>query len=451
MIAAINYVPFPLYLAERAEPERKRRPLVVVQEQQVLHANVSAKRHGVTLGMRLDGARMRVEGLQVVSFTEPDLEHAWSALLRELHELTPWLEAGVRGRAFAQLNAEEALALAKRHGVPVGLADDRETAELASLTARPGELKEVNALSTNAFLERLPLRFLTGVGLSEANLTRLRWLGLSTAGDLARWSAPQLRSYLAAEGVSLQAYLHGPRRSELRPYQLPETLRRSLSFTEPVQEPQQLLPALDRLSRSLERALAGRSARHLTLTATTASGKRRASRLAKRPLQQARHISQQALFALHDSQAEGRPIERLTLELSAPSRVGHQESLWPQRERRQQALRATMERFPAAQRRFVWRDPHAQAADLAWGWESYVDENGSYASAAVNDRAGSAVTAADPATSRDRRAQRAAAKANAVPLFAPAPPAADHPPARPAPASAVRQAPVENVAQAVSQ
>ena len=449
MIAALNYVPFPLYLAERAEPERKRRPLVVVQEQRVLHANVSAKRHGVTLGMRLDGARMRVEGLQVVSFTEPDLEHAWSVLLRELHDLTPWLEAGVRGRAFAQLNAEEALALAKRHGVPVGLADDRETAELASLTARPGEVREVTAFATNAFLERLPLRFLTGVGLSEANLTRLRWLGLSTAGDLARWSAPQLRSYLAAEGAALQAYLHGPRHAELRPYQLPETLRRSLSFTEPVQEPHQLLPALDRLASALELALAGRSARHLTLTATTAGGKRRASRLAKRPLQQARHISQQALFALHDSQAEGRPIERLTLELTAPSRVGEQEGLWPQRERRQQALRATMERFPATQRRFVWRDPHAQAADLAWGWETYVDESGSYATAAVNEREGSSL-AVNKATSRNRQAQSAAASANAVPLFAPEPLNPSEPSTRSAPASTVRQAPVKHVAQAVT-
>ncbi len=449
MIAALNYVPFPLYLAERAEPERKRRPLVVAQEQRVLHANVPAKRHGVTLGMRLDGARMRVDGLQVVSFTEPDLEHAWSALLRDLYEFTPWLEAGVRGRAFAQLNAEEALALAKRHGVPVGLADDRETAELASLTARTGEVREVTALATNAFLERLPLRFLTGVGLSEANLTRLRWLGLSTAGDLARWSAPQLRSYLAAEGGALQAYLHGPRHAELHPYQLPETLRRSLTFTEPLQEPRQLLPALDRLAGALERALAGRSARHLTLTATTASGKRRASRLAKRPLQQARHISQQALFAFHDSQAEGSPIERLTLELSAPSRVGKQESLWPQRERRQKALRATMERFPATQRRFVWRDPHAQAADLAWGWEAYVDENGSYATAGVSERGDSSLAARQP-TGRDHQAQLAATNATAVPLFAPAPLDDSDPTARPAPASAVRQAPVEHVTQAVT-
>lgn len=419
MIAALNFSPFPLYLAEHAEANRKRVPLVVVEEQQVLHANADARRHGVVPGMRLDGARMRVSSLAVAEYSEPDLQHAWSSILRELNDYTPWLEAGDRGRVFLKIDLDEAQELARHYDVPVGVADDLETAELAAVTARPGCARQVSSLEASAFIDRLPLHFLKGVGLTSANYTRLQWLGLASAGDLARWGAPQIRAYLGAEGGALLPYLQGPRRTDLRPYHQPETVRRSLTFTEPVLEPREVHSALDRLASELEQALDGRSAQRLTLTATTPGGKQRASRLAKRPLQQAGHIRQQALFALQDSRAEGRPIERLTLELASPTRVGQQESLWPQRERRQQALRATLERFPSSQRRLVWRDPYAQAADLAWKWEGYVDQNGAYAAADVAGR-GDAL-AGKPGTARrtSRSEADAAVTAAAVPLFDP--------------------------------
>lgn len=421
MIAAFNFSPFALYLAERSEPHRKNVPLVVVEEQRVLHANAHARRHGVVPDMRLVGARMRVSSLEDVEYTEPDLQHAWSTVLQQLSDHTPWLEAGGRGRAFAQLGAgnthelaQQVQALAAQYDVPVGLADDLETAELAAVTARPGEVRLVSSLETNAFIDRLPLHFLKGVGLSDANYTRLQWLGVASAGDLARWGAPQIRSYLGEQGVALLPYLHGPRRTDVRPYQQPEVVRRSLTFTEPVLEPHQLHNALDRLSVELEKALAGRVAQRLTLTATTPGGKRRASRLAKRPLHQARHIRQQALFALQDSRAEGRPVERLTLELASPVRIGQQEGLWPQRQRRQRALRATLERFPASQQRIVWRDPYAQAADLAWEWQGYTEHDATD-DAAPRPSAGrkSARQAQPPA------AQLPAVTAAVVPLFAP--------------------------------
>lgn len=422
MIAALNFSPFPLYLAERSEPHRKRVPLVVVEEQRVQHANAPARRHGVVPGMRLEGARMRVSNLEVAEYTEPDLQHAWSAILQELSEYTPWLEASGRGRVFAKIDLDEARELARHYDVPVGVAHDLETAELASVTARPGCPRQVPSLEANAFIDRLPLHFLKGVGLSDPNYTRLQWLGLASAGDLARWGAPQIRAYLGAEGAALLPYLQGPRRSDLRPYHQPETVRRSLTFTEPVLEPHEVLSALDRLSSELEKALDGRVAQRLTLTATTPGGKQRASRLAKRPLQQAQHIRQQALFALEDSRAQGRPIERLTLELASPTRIGQQESLWPQRERRQQALRATLERFPASQRRLVWRDPYAQAADLAWKWEGYVDQGGAYANASVAQRGNAVPLSKQGTATRNTAANTSAPPAvttAAVPLFDP--------------------------------
>lgn len=420
MIAALNFSPFPLYLAERDEPTRKHAPLVIVEDEHVVHANASARKQGITPSMRLAGARMRTGNLAVASYTEPDLQHAWTTILRELHGYTPWLEAPTRGRAFAHVSAAEGQQLAQHYGVPVGLADDLETAELASLTAAPGHVREVMQADTPAFLRRLPLHFLKHVGLSVANLTRLHWLGLSTVGDLASWSAPQIRSYLGAEGAALLPSLHGPRRTKLRTYEQPETVRRSLTFTEPVLEPRDLHAALSRLASSLEDALRGRAARHVTLTAATPGGERRASRLAKRPMTRAPGIFQQALYALSDSQAEGQPVQGLALELTSPTLTSRQESLWPQRERRQRALRATMERYPAAQRRFAWRDPHAQSADLAWQWESYAAEGGAYATADTASRSASGPLGKPRRRTPAHAAPPTAVAAAAVPLFDPA-------------------------------
>ncbi len=422
MIAALCFDPWPLYLASRTDPELARTPLVCAEEERVMHVNSVAKRHGISVGMRLDGARMRVAGLEVVTYTEPDLEHAWHTLLRELYEHTPWLEGGVRGRVFAELAPEEASELAAHYQVRLGLAHDCETAELASLASRPGSCRRADG---DSFLARLPLRFLKGVGVGERNLTRLQWLGVTTVGELAAWTASQVRSYLGAEGERLLPYLHGPRRSSLSPLQLPATITRTLAFSEPVREPYRLLPALERLAGELEGALSGRAARRLTLTASLPSGTLRASRLSKRPLTQARHIRQQALFALRDSNAEGHDIERLTVELAAPERIGLQQGLWPRQERRQRALDATFERFPKAPRRLIWHDPHAQAGDLAWSWQPYSsDAQSPESSEAV---AGATATTGAAARKAARKAAReaaanavafeAAGSAAAVPLF----------------------------------
>ena len=437
LIAALCFDPLPLYLAQRSDPALAHAALVYAEEGRVLHASAAAHRLGVTPGMRLSGARMRVEGLHVVQSQEPEIEHAWETLLRELHAVTPWLEEGRRGRLFLRLEAREARALAERYGARVGVAGAREIAELAALSSRPGEGRAVAPGGEADFLARLPLRFLKGVGISGKNLTRLHWLGLTTVGELTRWNASQIRSYLGEEGDALLPYLHGPYRTRLRAQRPPEVLQRSFAFEEPAREPYELLPVLERLSAALECALAGRAARRLTLTAGLAGQQRSATRLSKRPLARARQIRQQALFALEDVALEdsggaGAGIERLTLALAAPRRLGLQSGLWHAREERQRALDAALERYPDAMVRFVWRDPYAEADDLAWTWERLTP-------AAAGDDARAGARPARPRPAAEAPGNGIAehhhlVRAAAVPLFsgladdAAAPAAASTPP-----------------------
>lgn len=422
-ITAVVVEPFALWLAERRTPELARAPLVVCEEDRVRHANPAARRHGVDRGMRLAGARLRAPSLTVAAAAEPDLADGWRELIRELLGWTPWLEAGRRGRAFLRLEQREAEALAVRLRARVGVADDVETAELAALGARPGQPRIVPPGAEHDFLARLPLRFLRGIGLGDGDLTRLQWLGIATAGDLAAWTPGQLRGYLGEpQGTLLLPYLRGPRRVRLTNARLPRVLRRSLAFERPLFEPADLEPALDDLARSLALALRGRAARHVTVATEGGGGPRRASRLAKRPLRAAGQIRQQALFALRDTGAAANGIEGLTLELAAPERLAEEVGLWDAARRRVTAADAVLERFPAALARVAWGDPHAPAADLAWRW----------APSAEALSVGAAVAATSPRARRRGSAQ--AAQALLAPMPGALAPAESHaaPPTFPA-------------------
>src|SRR5690606_30718354 len=113
------------------------------------------------------------------------------------------------------------------------------------------------------------------------------------------------------------------------------------------------------------------------------------------------------------------PIERITLELTAPEPLGVQEGLWPRRERRQRALEATLERFPSAPRRLEWEDPNAQATDRVGRWHGYAKEGGAYDAAPVAERRAPAVSGGKRRrAAREERANvPAAALAASVPLF----------------------------------
>jgi protein ImuB len=367
-LAAVVVEPFPLWLAERRDPTLARTPLAACEGERILHANPAARRWGIDRGMRLTGARLRAPGLQLAPCDEPDLAQGWRELASELRGWTPWLDASRRGRAFVRVEEAEAAAIAERLGARVGVADDLETAELAALAARPGQARVVAAGAERAFLDRLPLRFLRGVGMGEGELTRLGWLGLATAGDLARWTATQVRAYLTEAGEALLPYLHGPRRRRLAPWTSPMVLRRTLAFERPLFEPGDLEPALDHLARSLALDLRGRAARHVTVATEGGGGARRASRLAKRPLRGSGQIRQQALFALRDTGAAAAGIDGLTIELAAPERLAEAAGLWDARRQREGAIDTVLERYPHALVRVGWGDPHAPAADLAWRW-----------------------------------------------------------------------------------
>jgi protein ImuB len=407
-VVALLLDPLPIWLAQRRDPTLARTPTAVVHDGRVEHANAHARRLGVSRGMRVEGARLRAEHLVTLAPSDVELAQAWQGVLRDLSAWTPWLSGRRQGLALLRATPREARELAEAFEGRVGVAPDRQTAELAAAAAHPGAVRAVDPGGEADFLRRLPLRFLRGVGLPERDLTRLHWLGLATAGDLAGWSREQLEGYLGDAGRALHPYLHGPRDADLPTWAPSPALRRHLAFDQPLFEPFELEGAIDHLSRALAGALAGSAARRLTLVADVRGIAMPASRLAKRPMRESGQIRRQALLALSDSGAAPAGIDALALELDERERLAEQEGLWATRTQRARAQEAVLERYPGALRRVRWGDPYAPAIDHAWDWEP-VEEADAPTAPATRRRAAEA--AAEDAPRRD----------DAVPLFAAGP------------------------------
>jgi protein ImuB len=418
-VVALLLDPLPIWLAQRRDPTLARTPTATVQDGKVVHANPPARRLGVSRGMRIEGARLRAEHLVTLTPNEVETAHAWDGVLRDLAAWTPWLVGRRRGLALLRATPREARELAEAFDARVGVAADRQTAELAATAAHPGAVRIVPHGDEADFLGRLPLRFLRGVGLGERDLTRLQWLGLTTAGDLAAWSREQIEGYLGDAGRALRPYLHGPRERAIPTWIPSEPLRRRLAFERPLFEPFELEGAIDHLSHALAGALGGTAAQRLTLIADVGGVAMPASRASKRPLREAGQIRRHALLALHDCGAAPIGIDGLTIELDERRRVGDQEGLWATRAQHERAREAVLERFPGALRRVRWDDPYALAVDHAWNWVPVEEDAPAQPSAP---------------------ALRAGTEAAAIPLFADA--GREHPDAIVLGASDARPAPL---------
>lgn len=212
-------------------------------------------------------------------------------------------------------------------------------------------------------MQRLPIRFIIGLGVHRDSLEKLTFLGIEYLGALLSWRAEQLGAFLGPDATRLTPCLYGPWTTRVARYRAPETLSVRYRFEEPTSEPAQLTPLLAHLSARLAERLGERVASRLTLTAQAQGITFSATRLAKEPLGDAGRVARLAQLALRDSEAQALGVETLTLTLSGLTRVSVQGRLWPQREARQRAVQSVSERYPQALIAFKEVNPFVHARD----------------------------------------------------------------------------------------
>ncbi|GAA5336516.1 MULTISPECIES: Y-family DNA polymerase [Thermus] len=380
MVAAALFRPWPVWLLGRERPELQDLPLALHRGGRVVALSPKARRLGVREGMGVEVARMRAAGLALLPYPA-HAAPAWRALLQELYRLTPWVEPLEEGTVLLGLAPAEARLLAEGYGVRVGVAAWREVALLAAWAAREGEARVVAEGAERAFLARLPLHFLRGVGLGLEGLGKLRLLGLKRVGELLAWSPAQLRAYLP-EGERLLPYLHGPwHRGVARFPEAPQVEARA-----PLDPQGEVgVDLLEHLARRLHQRLAGRAALWVAVEAVGAGLRFRGEHLAKAPLREEKEVRLALELAFRRSGAWGMPLEEVRAAASGLHRPAHQEGLF---RRPGAGLGPLLARYPGALLRVEVLDPEALAPEWGFRYRSLEVEDAALPGAPHGPRSG---------------------------------------------------------------
>ncbi len=375
---------------ERRDPARRDTPLLIYRGGRVIAASPAARESGVQVGWSLPRAQALLPEATALPHHAALMALAWQEVLQTLYGLTPYLEslrpglALASGLAVASLkSATAARAQLQAWGAQAGIADDRTTAELAALTAPPGELHIVPPGAGRDFLSQVAIHHLAEVGISAATIERLGWFGWRTVGDLHSLTRQQLRAQFP-EGELLFRYAQARDVRPVAAYWPPPVLQAHFEFEEPVCEPWEWEPVLDHLLEQVQDQLDGRSARTITIgleARRAGSGAaRRVSRkrLLREPVAALPRLRAEARLVLamlqnalhgHSLQSQctngrGAPLAvamtRLEVELGGLEDTGAvQHNLFAARPAVYAVLAALEARFPGAVQRIVTLDRHA--------------------------------------------------------------------------------------------
>ena len=206
---------------QRDAPQLRGRP-VIVGAWVVLAASYEAKAHGVRTAMSVTRARRLCPGATVVEPRMSAYAEASKAVYRVFDDTTPLVEGMSIDEAFLDVRGLARLSgtpteiakrlrgdVRERVGLPItiGIARTKFLAKVASGVAKPDGLLVVPPEGELTFLHPLPVERLWGVGPVTAR--KLRALGLTTVGEIARLSEATLIALLGpASGRHLHALAH---------------------------------------------------------------------------------------------------------------------------------------------------------------------------------------------------------------------------------------------------
>ncbi|HXE73021.1 MAG TPA: hypothetical protein VNO81_10205, partial [Candidatus Nitrosotenuis sp.] len=266
MLLGACYIPdFPVWALRFLEPSLRSRELIVVSGGRVVARSQGPRRLGVEVGWPAERARALAPQALVRVDPGPALELAAEELLAELNRLTPWIEPVSAGQVVLGLDRPaEARPLARRLGLQIGLAEDRDTALLAALQAAPGQVLALAEEQGQAFRQGFPLARLVEIGISPRTVERLEWLGFPTVGSLARLSEAQLTRQFP-EGARLHRMVRGADRRPVALYSPPPALTLAVDLDPPQLEPGLAEAALVHLLDQAIERLEGRVAGTLTV------------------------------------------------------------------------------------------------------------------------------------------------------------------------------------------
>jgi DNA polymerase IV len=199
------------------------------------------------------------------------------------------------------------------------------------------------------FLAPLPCEELWGVGPRTA--TRLRELGMTTIGDIARWSTAELVSRFGKQGSDLSYHAKGIDQRPVEPHRESKSISQETTFTRDVRDGEQLRRILGEqaaaVSQELKRKGVTAATIKLKLRWSDFTTITRQSTLAQ-PTDDGAQI-QMAAIRLFDQEWQGELVRLIGVGVSGFSNAARQLSLWDapneKEERLWQAIETLRKRF----------------------------------------------------------------------------------------------------------
>ncbi len=133
----------------------------------------------------------------------------------------------------------------------IGVGPNKLIAKIASDIQKPDGLTVVKPEEVEKFLEPLPVRKLLWVGRKTEE--RLKELGVSTIGDLARFDPTVLAEVFGVGGTQMYLMAHGIDRGEVQERGEVKSISHETTFEEDTADAQMVQAALDALSEEVAR------------------------------------------------------------------------------------------------------------------------------------------------------------------------------------------------------
>lgn len=307
---------------ERDQPELKGKPVAVAGSSRrsvLTTANYEARKFGCHSAMPLFKALELCPHLTVV----PVRSEVYRAESKRIHEIfgrfAELIEPISLDEAYldvSHLNSGGAVVAREIRAqieeecqltASAGISSNKLVAKIASGWNKPNAQTEVTAEEIPAFMEKLPVGELWGVGKKmREKLTAIR---VETCGDLQGFEKVELAQRFGAWGVDLWHLCRGIDEREVNPERIRKSISSETTFRENVTEPSQLMPTLREmlggLTEDIQRKHADRRIKSLVVKLKFADFKRTTA-------ERAHHELDEGIY--HDlisdawKRGEGKPV-----------------------------------------------------------------------------------------------------------------------------------------------
>ncbi|MGQ9552220.1 MAG: DNA polymerase IV [Candidatus Bathycorpusculaceae bacterium] len=258
---------------ERERPEYKGRPVIVGADPKggkgrgvVSTSNYEARKAGVRSGMPISRAWKLCPEAIYLPVNYPLYAEASNRIMKILRSYAGKFEQWGIDEAFLDVTSKvkdfgdaEALARQIKKEIfekenltcSIGIGPNKLVAKIASDFQKPDGLTIVKAEESEEFLAPLPVRKLLWVGRKTEE--KLKSMGITTIGDLARCDPTVLAEAFGVMGRQLSLMSHGIDRSEVEEKGEIKSIGREVTFEDDTADFAVVLDSLERLSEEVDK------------------------------------------------------------------------------------------------------------------------------------------------------------------------------------------------------